>query len=75
MKRGFTLIELLVVIAIISLLPSIILSSVSDAKKKARAVYFAQEMNQIKNALELYRTDKGSYPFETNQITKYLCLQ
>jgi len=63
-KKGFTLIELLVVISIISLLTSVVLAALSDAKKKANAAYFVSEMNQLRNAFEMYRTDNGKYPFE-----------
>lgn len=61
-KRGFTLIELLVVISIISLLTSIILSSLSDARKKARDSRRAQDMVQIYNALNLYYDKYGCLP-------------
>lgn len=63
MKKGFTLIELLVVISIISLLTSIVLSSLSDAKAKARDVRRMQDLAQIRNAVELYINDhNGNIP-------------
>jgi prepilin-type N-terminal cleavage/methylation domain-containing protein len=58
---GFTLIELLVVISIISLLSSIVLSSLSSARAKARDVKRVQESKQFVNALELYRNDNSAY--------------
>jgi prepilin-type N-terminal cleavage/methylation domain-containing protein len=61
-NQGFTLIELLVVISIIGLLSSVVLASLSSAKKKAEGAKIVQEMNQLKMALELYRTDNGKYP-------------
>lgn len=61
-KAGFTLIELLVVISIIGLLSSIVLSSLSSARSKARDTERIQRLKQIVNALELYRADKGGYP-------------
>lgn len=61
-KKGFTLIELLVVISIIALLSSIILSSIQNARMSARDAKRISDLNQIKIALEMYRTDKGYYP-------------
>lgn len=62
-KKGFTLIELLVVISIISLLTSIILASITDARKKARDSRRIQDLRQIVIALELYRDKNGHYPY------------
>ncbi len=61
---GFTLIELLVVVAIISLLSSIVLAAVKDARDKAKARAFRAEMQQLITALEMYRLDNGKYPGE-----------
>ena len=57
---GFTLIELLVVVAIISLLTSVILVSVREARDKAKGRAFRQEMNELIKAIELYRADNPS---------------
>lgn len=61
-NRGFTLIELLVVIAIISLLSSVVISSLSNARAKARDTQRIAILGQIRNALELYYNDNGYYP-------------
>lgn len=61
-KRGFTLIELLVVIAIIGLLSSVILASLTTARRKARDARRISDMKQIQTALELYFDANGSYP-------------
>ncbi len=61
-KRGFTLIELLVVISIISLLSSVVLASLSKSREKANDVKHVQVLNQVRNALELYYSDRGLYP-------------
>ncbi len=61
-NNGFTLIELLVVIAIISLLSSVVLASLNEAREKAKTSKFRQEVYQFINALELYRSENGKYP-------------
>lgn len=63
-KRGFTLIELLVVIAIISLLSSIVVASINDAREKAAWRAFDSEIIEIRKAVQLYREENnGSWPF------------
>jgi prepilin-type N-terminal cleavage/methylation domain-containing protein len=61
-KKGFTLVELLVVISIISLLSSIVLSSLSTARLKARNSVKVQTREEVKKALALFYADKGYYP-------------
>lgn len=60
---GFTLIELLVVVSIISLLSSIILAGIQDARRKGEMTRFEQEILQLRTAVELYRSENnGAYP-------------
>ena len=61
-EQGFTLIELLVVIAIISLLSSVVLASLSGARASARDTRRQQDMQQLEQALQQYKTRFGEYP-------------
>jgi len=62
-KLGFTLIELLVVIAIIGVISGISLALLSEARKKGRDGRRFEDLQQIKNAIELYSADHNSlYP-------------
>jgi type II secretion system protein G len=61
-NKGFTLIELLVVVSIISLLASVVLASVTNAKMQARDARRLQDIHQIQLALDLYYNDHGQYP-------------
>ena len=56
-KRGFTLIELLVVIAIISLLVSILLPSLQQAKELARAVICQSNLRSLGVGIMMYVED------------------
>jgi len=65
MKRkdfGFTLIELLVAMTIVAVLMGIALVSYQGAKKSARDGKRKADLEQIRSALEMCRTDTGSYP-------------
>jgi len=62
-KNGFTLIELLVVIAIISLLASIVFTSLSSTRAKARNSRRLAEIHQIQNSFNLYLLNNNDkYP-------------
>lgn len=64
-KKGFTLIELLVVISIIALLSTIVLGALQDARAKARDRALASSVMQLQNAIEIYKTNHGTYPGQT----------
>lgn len=61
-RLGFTMIEILVVVAIIALLTTIGIISYTQTNKKARDGKRKADMEQVRAALVLYRTDEGEYP-------------
>lgn len=61
-RKGFTLIELLVVVTIILLLSGMGLISYQAAQKKGRDSKRKSDLEQVRAALEMYRSDYGSYP-------------
>jgi len=61
-QAGFTLIELLIVIVIISILLTIGLVNNIAVLARARDSQRKADLLQIQAALELYRSDVGSYP-------------
>lgn len=76
-KKGFTLIELLVVVAIIGLLSTLSVVALGSARKKANDSKRLLDIKQVQTALELYYTDKNSYPTSTAGTLgtgSYVCL-
>lgn len=61
-EKGFTLVELLVTTVIIALLGSAALVSFRAANKQARDNRRNTDIQSIRAALEIYRTDCGAYP-------------
>lgn len=60
-KRGFTLVELLVTMAIIAVLLGVALVSFRGVRAVARDGQRKTELEEIRSALEVYRTDTGAY--------------
>jgi prepilin-type N-terminal cleavage/methylation domain-containing protein len=73
-QKGFTLIELLVVIAIIGLLSSIVTSTTSASRVKARESKRYQEARSVQLALELYAADHdGMFPAVGDSTNLLVC--
>jgi general secretion pathway protein G len=62
LRRGFTLIELMVVLVIIGVLAALIVPNVLERTDDARAVAARTDVNNLMQALKLYRLDNQRYP-------------
>jgi len=60
--EGFTLIELIVVIVIIGILTAISVFSLQGAREASRDTRRKSDLESIRSALELYKSDCNSYP-------------
>lgn len=72
-KKGFTLIELLVVISIIGILIAVGVTSYQKAVKLSRDSKRKADIEQIRQALETFRSVNGSYPAsEASLVPDYI---
>ena len=62
LSAGFTLIELMVVLVIIGVLAALIVPNVLDRADDARATAAKTDVNNLMQALKLYRLDNQRYP-------------
>ena len=61
-QAGFTLIELMVVLVIIGVLAALIVPNVLNRADDARATAARADVNNVMQALKLYRLDNQRYP-------------
>ncbi|MDB5777981.1 MAG: ral secretion pathway protein [Polaromonas sp.] len=61
-SAGFTLIELMVVLVIIGVLAALVVPNVLDRADDARATAAKTDVNNLMQALKLYRLDNQRYP-------------
>ena len=70
MKRtAFSLVELLVVIAIIALLVAITTTALHKCRQHAKAVDCASNISQLSEALLVYESTHGSFPYGIDDVT------
>lgn len=67
-RNGFTLIELLVVATIIVVLSAIGLVSFTNAGKSARNSKRKSDLETVRQALVLYKSDTGGYPIALSEV-------
>lgn len=60
--KGFTLIEIMVVIALIGILAGLLLVSMQGARTSARDAQRRADLENIKSALEMFKSTCGEYP-------------
>ncbi|HEV2365175.1 MAG TPA: type II secretion system major pseudopilin GspG [Caulobacteraceae bacterium] len=67
-EAGFTLLEMLVVLAIMGLLAAIIAPQVLKYLDRSRVQTAKVQVQNISQALELYRLDMGGYPSQSDGL-------
>lgn len=74
MKKAFTMIEILISISIIAVLTAVGIVSYVSINRNARDAKRRGDIEQIRSALELYRSDNGYYPASdlTSLVDTYL---
>jgi len=61
-RRGFTLIELVVVVLVMGILAAVAAPKMFDTASSAKSNATRQSMVVIRDAIELYKAEKGTYP-------------
>lgn len=68
-KNGYTLLELIVVISIMALLIAGGVATYSALMKQSRDGRRKADLENIRSALEMYRSNTGSYPVALSTLT------
>ena len=67
-RRAFTLVEVLVVIVIITILAGIVTVSIGHRPAEARIAATRMQIQVLKTALQLYRTEQGALPTQVQGL-------
>lgn len=70
MKKSFTLVEVLVVSTIVMIMAAVgIFSYYTNLNQRSRNIRRRTDLETIRNALEMYRSNNNVYPENLNQLT------
>jgi general secretion pathway protein G len=61
-KKAFSLMELMIVIIILGLLAALVMPNLIGKSEQAKQNLVCIQMKSIKNALDMFKLDNGSYP-------------
>lgn len=70
-RKGFTLIEMLIVVIIIGMLAAMLMFAIGNAKDRATATRFVNDLKTIQSAALLCRTDTGDWYYPQKGGTDY----
>lgn len=62
MKKAFSLMELMIVIIILGLLAALVMPNLIGKSEEAKQKLVCVQMKSVKNALDMFKLDNGSYP-------------
>ena len=62
MRNAFSLMELMIVIIILGLLAALVMPNLMGKSEQAKQNLVCVQMKSIKNALDMFKLDNGSYP-------------
>lgn len=68
-SRGFTLLELIIVLGLISTMLLLGATVYSQSQKRSRDAKRKGDLNNIRSALELYRSNNSFYPLNLTDLT------
>ena len=68
-SQGFTLLELIIVLGIISTMLLISATAYSQSQKRSRDAKRKADLNNIRSALEIYRSTNSFYPLTMDALT------
>lgn len=71
-RRGFTLVELVIVVLVLGIITAVAAPKMFDTANDARESASRQSLSVLRNAIELYRAQNGSYPAAASITTDLL---